>query len=82
MSSASTLFEVGSSVLGYFGLTASWRRPISKDSRIEPQLIIHCCSDSDEGVHTPAASVAITSKAGLLALRAAIDEVLKEGGAA
>ena len=39
-------------------------------------MIITSCADTDEGVHTPAQSVTINSRAGLLALREVIDEAL------
>jgi hypothetical protein len=45
-------------------------------------LTIQSCADTDEGAHTPAASVTVSSREGLIALRSAIDEALKEGGAA
>lgn len=79
MSSASSMWEVGAVVLGYVGTVASWRRPTPEHrTRYQPQLIVQSCADTDEGVHTPAASVCINSRDGLLALRAAIDEALKE----
>jgi len=79
VSSASPMFEVGAVVLGYFGTVASWRRPAPDQARRwEPQVIVQSCASTDEGAHAPAQSVAISSRAGLLALRAAIDEALKE----
>ena len=80
MSSATPLFEVGAVVLGYVGTVATWRRPATTEEKIrrDPMLIVHTCADTDEGVHTPAQSVTINSRAGLIALRAAIDEALKE----
>lgn len=81
MSSASTMFEVGAEVLGYVGLVASWRRlaPNQSTKGVNYALLtIHQCADTDDGAHTPAASVTINSRAGLLALRAAIDEALKQ----
>ncbi len=78
--SASTMFEIGAVALGYVGLVASWRRlaPNQSTRGVSYTLLtIHQCADTDEGVHTPAASVSINSREGLLALRAAIDEALK-----
>lgn len=79
MSSSNSFFEVGSVVLGYVGLTASWRRGTSDEyrRRYGPMLIISNCASTDNGVHEPAASVTIQSREGLLALRDAIDEALK-----
>ena len=79
MSSASGMWEVGASVLGYVGIVATWRRPTLEHARrFNPMLTIQCCSNTDEGAHTPAESVTISSREGLIALRAAIDEALKE----
>lgn len=80
MSSCSKMFEVGATVLGYVGLIASWRRPADRSTanRMGPMLVIQACSDTDEGCHTPAASITIGNREGLLALRDAIDEALKE----
>lgn len=79
MSSASEAFEVGAVCLGYVGLVATWRRatPLYR-GRYFPQLIVQSCASSDEGVHEPAQSVTVNSREGLLALRNAIDEALKE----
>lgn len=83
MSSASPMFEVGSEVLGYVGTTASWRRPATKEAtRWGPMLVISTSAGTDEGVHEPAASITLTSREAMLSLRAAIDEALKEVGAA
>jgi hypothetical protein len=90
VSSAVPQFEVGATVLGYVGLVASWRRMsaawISKQPPggplYPPVLTIYSCADTDEGVHTPAATVTILTREGLIALREAIDEALKNGGAA
>lgn len=79
MSSATPTFEIGARALGYYGLMASWRR--RSDNRWEPTVCITSSADTDEGVHTPAQSVTINSRAGLIALRAVIDEALNEGGA-
>lgn len=75
MSSSSQIFEVGARALGYYGLMASYRRRI--DGAWEPSVCITSCADTDEGAHTPAQSVTINSRAGLLALRDVIDEALR-----
>ena len=80
MSSATSLYEVGAVVLGYVGTVASWRRPSASNKNRWPMLVITVCDATDEGVHTPAASVSINNREGLLALRSAIDEALKETG--
>lgn len=81
MSSASTQFEIGAVALGYFGTVASWRRlaPRVEKRGIEwCSVTIQSCADTDEGAHTPAASVSVNGRVALLALRAAIDEALRE----
>ena len=81
MSSATPMFEVGAVVLGYVGTVASWRRLAPKQAARSVDyrmLVITTCGSTDEGVHEPAASVSINSREGLIALRAAIDEALKE----
>lgn len=79
MSSASRVFDVGAVVLGYVGIVASWKRPTAEYAkRHHPQLIVQSCASTNEGVNEPAQSVTINSREGLLALRAAIDEALKE----
>lgn len=79
MSSASSMFEIGAVALGYVGLVASWRRlaPNQATRNNYTLLTIYQCADTDEGAHTPAASISINSREGLIALRAAIDEALK-----
>ena len=69
-------FEIGGRVLGYYGLMATWRRRL--DGRWEPSVCITASADTDEGAYTPAQSVTIGSRAGLLALREVIDEALKQ----
>lgn len=82
MSSAPKYFEIGAVPLGYIGTVASWRRPTAEHKqRFSPMLIINSCADTDGGAHTPAASVTIATREGLIALREAIDEALKEGSA-
>jgi hypothetical protein len=79
MSSATPMFEVGAVVLGYVGFTAAWRRASPQYvKKYQPMLTIQTCASTDEGVHEPAASVTINSREGLIALRSAIDEALKE----
>ena len=78
MSSAAPQFEIGAVVLGYVGTVASWRRPTLKSNRFGPMLTIQTCSSADDGLHTPAASVTISNREAMLALRQAIDEALKE----
>ena len=73
--SVSTLFEMGARALGYYGLMASWRR--RTDAMWAPSVIITSCADTDDGAHTPAQSVTINSREGLIALRDVIDEALK-----
>ena len=75
MSSSSQIFEIGARALGYYGLMASYRRRI--DGAWEPSVCITSCADTDAGAHTPAQSVTINSRAGLLALRDVIDEALR-----
>lgn len=86
MSSATPMFEVGAVVLGYVGLTASWRRytatTAQTSSSRQPMLIVSSAASTDDGAHEPAQSVTINSVEGLLALRAAIDAALGTGGAA
>ena len=76
MSSATPTFEIGAKALGYYGLMASWRR--RSDGKWEPSVCITSCADTDDGAHTPAQSVTINSRAGLLALRDVIDEALRQ----
>ena len=75
MSSSSQIFEIGARALGYYGLMASYRR--RSDGKWEPSVCITSSADTDEGAHTPAQSVTINSRAGLLALREVIDEALR-----
>lgn len=81
MSSSTPLYEVGAVVLGSVGLTAAWRRYAPGKERLAVKSQMLCISrvaNSDEGVHEPAQSITLCSRAGLLALRSAIDEALKE----
>ena len=77
MSSVTPTFVVGAEVLGYVGVVATWRRPVG-GLRRDPMLVIQSCADTVNGVYTPAQSVTISGRDGLLALRKAIDEALKE----
>jgi hypothetical protein len=75
------MFEVGAVALGHVGLVASWRRPTQKATASRgygPLLVVQSCASTDEGAHEPAQSVTVNSREGLLALRSAIDEALKE----
>jgi hypothetical protein len=86
MIAAPQMFEVGAVVLGYVGNVASWRRlsaAVPDNGRYPPLLTIHTCSSTvDEGGYTPAASVTLSGRESLLALRAAIDAALNEGASA
>jgi hypothetical protein len=66
--------QIGARALGYYGLMASYRR--RSDGSGEPSVCITSCADTDENVHTPAPSVTISSRAGLLELREVINEAL------
>ena len=77
--SATPMYEVGAVVLGYVGIVASWRRMAPGQNRAHaPMVIISTTASTDEGVHEPAQSITIASREGMLALRAAIDEALKQ----
>lgn len=81
MSSVSSMFEVGAVSLGYVGLVASWRRPVQQATATRgygPLLIVQCSAVMEDAGHEPAQSVSVNSREGLLALRSAIDEALKE----
>lgn len=82
MNAAPKLFEIGSVTLGFVGAVASWRRPLAPSGIKNPMVIITTASDVEDGAFIPAASITICNREGLLALRSAIDEALKEGGAA
>lgn len=70
MSSASTLYTVGAEVLGYVGLTASWRRPAQADSKnLYPRVVISEAANADEGIYSPAQAVTISDAVGIAALR-------------
>lgn len=81
MSTTESHFIVGSKVLAYYGIVATWRRnnpgtpPLHRRG---PSMIIQSCASTDEGVHEPAQSISINTRQGLLDLRDAIDEALKE----
>lgn len=82
MSSSSNVFSVGSVVLGHIGVTASWRRPNNWDQRgrYPAGLVITSSGEVEEGAYIPPASISIFSREGLMALRDAIDEALKQEG--
>ena len=85
MSSASPTYEVGAVVLGYTGIVASWRRyaPGQHLRGVDGQMLcISQVASTDDGVHEPAQSITLHSRVGLLALRQAIDEALKQSEAA
>lgn len=64
--------------LGTYGITAAWRRhKEDAERRYMPALTITQCSATDDGVFVPACDITITTTAGLIALRNAIDEALK-----
>lgn len=81
MTSATSMFQVGSVVLGYVGITASWRRlaPRQTSRGVDYRMLVITSSGGvEEGTYEPPASIALRSREGLLALRDAIDEALKE----
>lgn len=78
MSSANSMWEVGAVVLGHIGAVASWRRSAAGSGHKLSMLVIQTSEQTRDGVHQPTASVIINSRIGLLALRGAIDEALKE----
>lgn len=78
-------YIVGAAVLGGYGQVASWRRsdpdhPVAK--KWGPVLCLMQGETSEEGILIPARDVTISGREALLALRAAIDEALKEESAA
>ncbi len=74
--SAAPQYEIGARALGFYGLMASYRRRV--DGSGLPVVCITSCADTDEGIHTPAQSVTVSSREGLLALRDVIDEALQQ----
>ena len=73
-------FETGAVCLGHASLVASWWRSAASTNtgyRRQPQINIFEASASYENVYTPAASLTINGKESLLALRAVIDEALR-----
>lgn len=72
--------EMGSACLGHPGMVASWwRKAADTDKRLhrQPQIAIFESAASDENVYTPAASIKVYGVEGLRALRAVIDEALR-----
>ena len=73
-------FETGAMCLNHQGLVASWWRSSAdtnpKYSR-HSQINIFKAAATDENVYIPAASLTINGKEALLALRAVIDEALR-----
>lgn len=73
-------FETGAMCLRYQGLVASWWRPSADTDprrRRHPQINIFEAATLDENVYSPAVSLTINGKEALLALRAVIDEALR-----
>ena len=73
-------FEMGAMCLHYPGLVANWwRTAAGTDPRClrRPQVTIFEAAAADEHVYCPAASVTIQGRGALLALRAVIDEALR-----
>lgn len=73
-------FETGAACLKYPGLVASWWRTSADTDprcRRQPQINIFEAAASDENVYIPATSLTINGKEALLALRAVIDEALR-----
>ena len=73
-------FETGAVCLRHPGLVASWWRTSADTEprwRRQPQINIFEAAVVDENVYVPAASLTIDGKEALLALRAVIDEALR-----
>ena len=73
-------FETGALCLGHAGLVASWWRSAASTNtryRRQPQINIFVAAASDENVYIPAVSLTINGKESLRALRAVIDEALR-----
>ena len=68
----------------YFGTTVTWKRKSKTFLRSEdyPMVQVQVCAAVEDGAYSPASSVTVCGRDALLALRAAIDEALDEGGAA
>lgn len=76
---SSNEFEMGAVCLDNTNLVATWwRTPADMDPRYrrQPQITIFEAATSDEHVYVPAASITISGKSKLLALRDAIDAAL------
>lgn len=72
-------FEFGAVVLGQpASQVATWRRPILRNPRNAPTLLIMTDSATEQGAFIPAMSMTVYGRDRLLALRSAIDEALKE----
>ena len=73
-------FETGAVCLRTASLVASWwRTSAGTDPRCrrQPQITIFEAAAPDENVYIPAASLTIIGKEALLALRAVLDEALR-----
>lgn len=72
--------ETGAACLKHPGLVASWWRTAADTDprcRKQPQISIFEAAAPDENVYIPATSLTIIGKEALLALRAVIDEALR-----
>jgi hypothetical protein len=75
----SNLVTFGAVCLRPVGDVVSWQRPKPDYTRsVQPAICISTCSRIDEGAFVPAQSVWVTGRDNLSAVRAAIDEALKE----
>lgn len=71
-------FEFDSVCLGAVGITAAWRRHrLDAKTKYQPMLVISQCSSTEETFFVPAVDITVNSVQGLLALRSAIDEALR-----
>jgi len=73
-------FEMGAMCLNYPGLVANWwRTSAGTDPRCrrQPQITIFEAATVDEHVYCPAASITVQGREALRALRAVVDEALR-----
>ena len=68
----------------HFGTTATWKRASKTFTRSDdyPMVQVQVCAAVEDGAYSPASSVTVCGRDALLALRYAIDEALKDCGAA